>query len=383
MSRCRLAIRIVFLSFAGCAVGGEEGREPPLERVLPDFGEEPTREEALRYAFHSDPGIRQAFAKWSRAVHRIPGTPPAALTPFSFDHLFSLEMVRRWNRTTLEVPRRIPFPRRLEAPGREALQAAAAARRRLEESKFRLQAEVLCAYEELTLTDRAIRIGIADLELLRQGGTLMTARAEEELSSHRSRRSADLARLNQLLSRPPEAVLRPRAATGEPAFPASDAELLDVAAARNPGIKAWLPEIDLTFDGRELLERVVGPMLTRPLETNRLLAGLQEAQAGLRAAQAALRIRTDDDPGRVRLNLYLFRDSDRQVRVFRTLLIPKVRELVDAALESCDQERTTLPDLLEARRSMLMLELGEARLDAVRRQAAARLEALCGLDFGA
>ena len=60
----------------------------------------------------------------------------------------------------------------------------------------------------------------------------------------------------------------------------------------------------------------------------------------------------------------------------------KAREIVDTVREAYGVGGASFLDLLDAQRVLLRLQLEEARMDAVRRVAAARLEALCALDFG-
>lgn len=425
------AIGTLFL--AGCSVAGEREERSALDRerqpfsipherrTLPAIAETPSREEVMQYAFYSNAAVEEAYFAWAMALERVPQAASMDNPRFSFEYLFSRERVSRWDRATLGGSQMIPFPGKLEAAGQVALQAAIAARRRFEDAKFTLQAEVIEAYEELLLTDRSIAIGEANLKLLRQfvevsrelvgagkarqaelsKAELEASQAENELDSIRSRRSADLARLNRLLSRPPGAALRPQPDAVDPELPAADADLFELAGARNAEIaavaaevrgqeqalelarKAWLPDFELSFDLRGSMERMIGAMLTLPFQVGRIQAGIREAQAGIRAAQAALRSRGDDVRARLVLNLYLVRDSDRQVKLIRKTLLPKAREIVEAIREAYGTGGATFLELLDAQRALLTLELEAARMDAMRRGAAARLEALCGLNFGA
>jgi outer membrane protein, heavy metal efflux system len=433
MTQMRGVVGIATLLLAGCSIAGEKEERSKLKREgtpfatsherrsLPVLPESPSREAVLQYAFYSNAGIEQAYFEWAMAIERVPQASSLDNPRFSFEYLFSRDRVARWDRVTLGASQMIPFPGKLEAAGQVALQAAIAARRRFEDAKFALQAEVVEAYERLLLTDRAIAIGESNLSLLRQfvevsralvgagkarqadlsKAELEAAQAENELHSIRSRRSADLAGLNRLLSRPPGAALRPLPEAGEPELPAGDAELLQLAGERNPEIaavaaevrgqehalelarKAWLPDFELSFDLRGSMERMIGAMFTLPFQVGRIQAGIREAQAGIRAAQAALRSRSDDVRARVILNLYLVRDSDRQVQLIRKTLLPKAREIVEAIREAYGTGGATFLELLDAQRALLTLELEAARMDAMRREAAARLEALCGLNFGA
>jgi outer membrane protein, heavy metal efflux system len=424
---------LVMTVLAGCSVPGEEAEREALEkenkpyrvahdrRPLPELPGQPLREAVLQYAFYSNAAIEQAYFEWAMALERVPQASSLENPRFSFEYLFSRDRVARWDRVTLGASQMVPFPGKLEAAGQVALQAAVAARRRFENEKFSLQAEVIEAYEDLALTDRSIAVGESNLALLRQFVEVSRARvgagqarqaeltkaelevgqAENELTSIRARRGSDLARINRLLSRPPASPLVPATAAEDPPLPAKDDELLALAGDRNREIaalaaevqgqehaldlarKAWLPDFEVSFDVRGSMERMLGAMITLPFQAGRIQAGIREAQAGIRAAQAALRNRADDVRARLVLNAYLARDGDRQVRLFRKTLIPKAREIVEATREAYGAGSATFLDLLDAQRALLALELETARMDAMRRQAVARLEALCALDFGA
>ena len=428
-----ISLGAVVALLLGCSVPGEEAERKTLEkegkpyetprerRALPELPGHPTREAVLQYAFYSNASIEQAYFEWAMALERVPQASSLENPRLSFEYLFSRDRVARWDRVTLGASQMVPFPGKLEASGLVALQAAVVARRRFENEKFSLQADVVEAYEELALTDRSIAIGESNLSLLRQfvevsramvgagkarqadltKAELEAEQAENELASIRARRSSDLARVNRLLSRRPKTALVPVIETDDPALPAGDEELLDLASERNREIaaaaaevrgqehaldlarKAWLPDFEFSFDFRGSMERMLGAMITLPFQAGAIQAGIREAQAGIRAAQAALRSRADDVKARLILNLYMARDGDRQVRLLRGSLIPKAQQIVEATREAYGTGSASFLELLDAQRRLLVLELEAARMDAMRRQAIARLEALCAVDFGA
>jgi outer membrane protein, heavy metal efflux system len=430
----RFAAVLGLVSIApGCAVSGEDNereaadgagriyRDPLEARELPKLPDSPSLVDVLHYGFLSNPGLERAYFEWRMALERVPQARSFDDPRFRFEHIFSRERMSRWDRTTLGASQMIPFPGKLEAAGRAALEGAVAAGRLFEDAKFGLQAEIVESYTELATTDRSIAIGRENLSLLRQFvditrtlvGTgrarqagllkaeLESEEAESELKSVEARRSADLARLNRLLSRSPMAPLGPRMEGGDVGLPAKDDQLFALAASRNPELaamaaqvrgqehaldlarKAWFPDLELSFDVRGSLEKMIGAMLTLPFQVGRIRAGIREAEAGIRAAQAALRERSDDVRARLVLQLYLARDSDRKAKLIRDAFLPKARKIVDATREAYGTGAATFLELLDAQRALLTLDLEGIRMDAMRRQASARLEALCGLDFGA
>lgn len=423
---------LLIIGLAGCAAPGEEAERdaaeragepyarPRDQRALSPLGSAPSLEDTLQLAFLSNPGLERAYFEWTMALERVPQAGSLDNPRLNFEYLFSKEKLSRWDRTTLGASQMIPFPGKLDASRRGALEAAIAARRRFEDAKFALQADVVEAYAELASTDRFIAVGRRNVGLLREfvditrarvgagralqaelsKAELEAAEAENDLASLEARRAPDLARLNRLLSRDPAAPLSPRLEEGDPPIPGDDAEIFRLAAERNPELaamaaevrgqeraldlarKAWFPDLDLSFEVRGSLERMLGAMITLPLRVGAIRAGIREAEAGVRAAQAALRERSDDVRARLVLQLYLARDANRQTRLIRGTFLPKAQQIVDATREAYGTGGASFLELLDAQRALLVLELEAVRMDAMRRQATARLEALCALDFG-
>jgi outer membrane protein TolC len=424
---------LAVLLLAGCSVAGEEAersewekRKKPFivphgDRILPNFGTDPSPEEALRYAFLSNARIEQAFFEWKMALERVPQMSSLDDPRFSFDYLFSKGMMSKWDRTTLGVSQMIPFPGKLEKAGQIALQEAIATRRRFEDAKFMLQADVIEAYQELLRIDTSLEIAAENLNLLKDGyettrqllaagkarqaeltkADLEVGMAENMLKEREAERPPALAKLNALLSRPPAAPLKPHAPAVPSALPSDDARIIALAAERNKELeamaaevrgredaldlarKAYFPDFELSFDIRGSMEKMLGAMITLPLQLGRIQAGVREAEAGIRAAQAALRGKKDDLAAQTVLQLYIARDSDRQATLFRTTLLPKAREVVDAVRENMVAGSASYLEFLDAQRSLLELKLQLVRMETMREMAVARLEALCALDFGA
>jgi outer membrane protein, heavy metal efflux system len=432
-SNLRLAIGLALLFVAGCSVAGEkeersewERQQKPFivphgERILPVLGDEASPEEVLRYAFLSNARIEQAFFEWKMALERVPQVSSLDDPRFSFDYLFSKEKMSRWDRTTLGASQVIPFPGKLEKAGQIALQEAIAARRRFEDAKFMLQADVIEAYQELLRIDAAIDIAGENVSLLKDAydttrqllaagkarqaeltkADLEVGMAENMQKERKAERPPALARLNALLSRPPATPLKPHPLVVPAPLPSDDAALIQLAADRNKELgamaaevrgrenaldlaqKAYFPDLELSFDIRGSMEKMLGAMLMLPLQLGRIRAGVREAEAGIRSAQAALRAKKDDLAAQTVLRIYIARDSDRQAVLFRTALLPKAREVVDAVRENMVTGNATYLEFLDAQRSLLELKLQLIRMESMREMAVARLEALCALDFGA
>jgi len=127
------------------------------------------------------------------------------------------------NYFVLGISERLPVPEKLDRAGRIALEETHAALQRLQEVRLRVVAEVKRAYAQLYVLEKSIDITLENQRLLR--GLIDVARAqvaagrrpqedalraqvelsnlEAELIALRQRRSTNVARLNELLNRPP------------------------------------------------------------------------------------------------------------------------------------------------------------------------------------
>ena len=398
---------------------GELFSTPHQTRELPALPDGAPLEDVLAYAFRSNAELEMSYFEWAAALERVPQVTSLPDPSLSFEYLFASERMGRWDRATLGASQMIPYPAKLSRAGEVALAEAVTARHRLEDRKFSLQAEVVGAWYELWLVDRSIEVGEENLSLLEQFASvtrevvavgrapqsdatkaeLEVVSAENDLESSRARRSAALAAQNALLSRSVDAPLRPAIAAREPYLP-DDATLLALAAERNPELAAlaaeargresavelarlaYVPDLAIGLDVPGSMDRSLMGMINVPLQITRIRAGIAESRASLRSAQAALRARADQLGARVALELFLARDSERQLALFHDVLLPRARDVLTSTEMAYATGRAAFLELLDAQRSLLALELAAQELQATRATAVAALEALCALDFG-
>ena len=399
---------------------GRPFRLPHEKRTLPVLAQDASLADVLNYAFLSNAGLEQSWFEWRMALERFPQMTSLDDPRLSFEHLFSKESMTNWDRTTLGVSQMIPAPGKLELAGKMAFEEAVAAGRRFEDMKFVLQAEVVAAWSNLVLVDRRIAIDTQNVELLRDAAQLVRsevsvgrasqaeaskaeleiAMAQNALEMARADRPPMLAMLNARLSRPSDFLLRPSMSEIRVVLPGDDAAILALAAERSPDLaamaaevrgredalalakKAWLPDLEIGFDVMGNVERTLMAAINVPLRRDRINAAIEESRAGIRAAQAALRERANDVRAQVVLQLYMARDSDRQVALLRHVLLPRALEVTDAVRAAYGTGSGSFLELLDAQRSLLELQRMQAEVEAARATAVARLEALCALDFG-
>lgn len=425
-------LSVLLVAAAGCSVAGESAERRDLdregrpyqfrhgERKLPTLPADAPLLDVLQHAFLSNADLERAYFEWKMAVERVPQAASLDDPRFRFERLFSKEKLSRWDRTTLAISQMVPFPGKLDKAGQVALAEAVAAGRRFEDAKFMLQAELVEAWAELRFVRAAIRIAEENLALLRDvaettralvavgkatqvdvtKADLEVTAADNELRARQSEAPPALARLNALLSRPPAAALNPAEPRDPPALPANDDTILALVAERNLELqamaaevrgrenaldlarKAYLPDFEFGLEIVGSMERMLMGVLTLPIQLRRIRAGIDEAGAGVRAAEAALRSTRNRVGAQVVLNLYAARDAARQAALFRDSLIPRAQEIVDATKAAYKTGSMSFLELLDAQRAVLDLRLGRARMESMRDQAIARLEALAALDFG-
>jgi len=429
------ALASLLVATAGCASPLPEGaaaesakleREgralnaPFEERELRPLAEDAPLELVLERAFQANPEVERSYFAWVAAFSRVAQAASHPQPRFGYDVLFSRERIRSWDRTTLSVEQMIPLPARRARETEMAFADTVAAGQRLENAKFLLQANVVEAWQELWMLDRSVAIEEENLELLREFASvtrqrvavgramqadaskadLETAAAENRLASTVAQRATALGELNALLSRPLDTPLRPNQSAYRARLRVRDDEVLRWAAERNSELAslaaevqgrenalelarlAYVPDLELGLNVRGSMERMLESMIELPLNVGRIRAGIEEARAGLRAAQAELRAERNEVGAEVVLQLFVARDSERQLGVYSDQLLPRARDVLRTIESSYATGGAAFLELLDAQRSLLEFEQMAVELEATRGSAIAQLERLCALDFG-
>jgi outer membrane protein, heavy metal efflux system len=208
--------------------------------------------------------------------------------------------------------------------------------------------------------------------------------------------------MNALLGRRFDAPIALPPSMPEPRpLPSDDAEVLQLAAERNPELAAlarevagkqsaleiarqqWIPDFGLSFEIMGSATRSVGGMLTLPLRTEAIEGAIEEAKANLRAAEERrLEVARDLGASFV-LDLFVLRNDERQARLFEEVLLPRAR-IAAGAVESAYASGTApIADLVRARRAVLEAELALAELRAQREKALVAIETSTALDVEA
>lgn len=430
-------LAILAIALAGCAVhprGEREERDRAEdERTALSLDAEPAPlpedagpEDYLRRAFAANAELHARYWEWRAALERIPQEASPPNPALSFSYLLGGPSMKAWDRTTLGIQNdptaMIPLPSKLRAAGERALEQARAAGLRFEAAKFRLQASVLTRYVDLALHHEMMRVEDETAALLELGSEsasaglasgksrmeeVLRARSEADLSEDRAKGlhgelATLVAGMNALLGRPFDAPIALPPSMPEPrALPADDAEVLRLAAERNPELAAlarevagktsaleiarqqWIPDFGLSFEIMGSATRTVGGMLTLPLRTEAIEGAIEEAKANLRAAEERrLQVARDLSASFV-LDLFVLRNDERQARLFEEVLLPRARLSADATETAYASGTARIDDLVRARRAVLEAELALAELRAQREKALVAIETSTALDVEA
>ena len=341
---------------------------PYEKRRLPTLSPAATPDELLTYALLNNADLEQKYWDWRSALEQIPqeGTQKTDVM-FTFNSMIS-------NGTTAaaantlgignDAMNNIMLPNKLDTAARAALQQARAAGLRFDQARFDLRNKVLAAYADYALTAELIRLEHDNHDLLTlmlnvtnsrvgTGGSTqvdaLKALNEQDLSTNelamqQSKLPAQLATLNALLNRAPDAPLDPPKAIPEPPAPSqTDGQILQLALAHDRELQAesreiaakhdaiarakaeYLPDfgVNVSTDMAGVTQSLMGAVMLPILRYHAIDAGVRQAEANLHAAEAMRRQASHDLASRVVADLAMLHDLDRQITLYQSTLLPR------------------------------------------------------------
>jgi outer membrane protein TolC len=402
---------------------GRPFSSPVERREVPELPENPTPDDLVRRALLSNADLEQKYWAWRSAIEQVPqdGTQATNLALSA-----GLDITRGrtgQDAATLGLGNDpmadIVLPPKLSTAARRALENARAAGLRFRKAQFELRAKVLGAYADYALTAELARLEEASGALLQMTVTAVEARnragaagqqellkarneldlSRNELAGMRARLPAEQAALNAMLDRPADApIALPDRMPASAPLSRDDAEVLRLAAGGNPELSALAREIAARKEGVALarlqylpdlsvgvstdlagLTQSLAGMITVPLLRHEAIdAAVAQAEANLRAAEAMRRQARNDVAAQVVLDLATVRDADRQLALFEQTVLPRARQIVTVARSAYEAGQSSLLDVLDAQRSLLVIERLVGNLRATREKRLAELEAATG-----
>ena len=399
--------------------------EKPVEsRELPALPALVGWRDALRRAFLANGDLESAYFEWKAAmiaVDKADAWPNSNLT-FGYSYMFSPANMKAWDRTTLaagfDPSMNLQLPVKPATAGKVALEAAREAGEKFRAAKFDLQKKVLDAYLDLALAQERARIQRDVVHVLdlasasaaaraKVGGSVpdaLKARTEQEVAKNNlgnldaEARSAK-ARLNGLMARDASAPLGlpPQLPAPRPVL-ANDARLIAVAVDRNPELAAlarqvagrkdaidlaslgYLPDVIPSFSVTGSIAQTVGAMAMLPTTLPQIRATIDNAAAMERSSEALLRQTGEDRAASFIANLYLMRNAERQVALYRHSLLPLAQQTLESSQQTYAAGQSSFVDLIDSIRTYDAIRLLAAEARIEREKRLVELEALAGVD---
>jgi cobalt-zinc-cadmium efflux system outer membrane protein len=410
----------------GFVTGLSFGAEPPVsEANAPQ-----TLSEYLLYAALHNAGLRGAFEEWKAALEQVPQAK--ALPDPRFTYGYFIEEVETRvgpQRQRFSIQQVFPWFGKIKARTDAAAAGANAAQSRYEAKKLQLFFDVKEAFYEYVYLAGASRIAKENLELMQHfeevartkhltatathpdalRAQIEVAKLQNDLIALEQSRNPIVARLNAVLDRPSEARLPwPREEPNEPVDVERDTLIADLKR-HNPELQSmdfdierlsrevdvakrnFYPDIGVGLDWvdtgeakspgvRDSGKDAVILMLSMnlPLWRGSYRAGESQARAMARRAQHQRKETENSLAARAQQALYELDNSDREVRLYGDVLVPRAQELIGASEAAYMAGTMDFLNLLDAQRTLLQFRLKHRRAWADRQERLAELEMLVG-----
>ncbi len=402
-------------------------QQTPIE--LKTVPEDATANDYVYLALGRHPGLRAARQKVSRLAQRVPQA--VALS----DPMLMVSPVGQMPQTAAGevawmagISQRLPYPGKQGIAGRIAGQAVAVAAAEYRRLHLGVIADTRRAYWGYYYATRAIDATRASRNLLEQfhktaqakfqagqatqqdvlRASLELSNLGNELITLRQRKATAAAMLNRLVDRPVDASLPMPKSRDLQSVVLSLRPLLEVAEQSNPEVSIVREKIesfrhrvalaklnrkpDLTLSAqyngvdRQGLSGVangddqwwLGLGINLPIWTSRLDAAEREAQHGLLENISALHEAKNSIAFRVQDALVRVETQQRQVVLFRDVIVPQARQVVDASLSGYRAGKVDFLTLVDNWRKWLDFKLMYHRNLAQLEQDLASLEQVVG-----
>jgi outer membrane protein TolC len=376
----------------------------------------------LAYAYQASPMIKAAREEWRAKVERYRVDTGYADPELMFEGMYMTETLGRTARSNdwkISLTQMIPLPGKLGKAGEVAAADARIARLKLDAAVRDVSVRLRESYHELLYTRDAKRIATQNrdvLDHLRKVGETAYAQRRAALVDAMKAQSqsgqllydallleelerTEKARLNSLLSRPPDAEigplveepLRPVVYKLDEIYHLAEQNLEEIRMAQVGIEKAesmlalaryeTLPEFKLGASVRELEgANMVGVQagLTLPLWFGKNAGRLGEARAEVEAAKAMKLTQVNETHAMIRDNYFRLQNSERLVRLYRDDLLPQAAKSMELAETWYRQGQGSFSDFIETEAVWYNFQLALARAKADCGKFLASLEKLAG-----
>ena len=395
----------------------------------------PTKlEDYLEFAALNNAGLESAFERWKAAVEQVPQSKSLPDPKFTYGY-FIKEVETRTGpqRQRLSLMQMFPWFGVIETRTDAAAAEANAAYKRYEAAKLELFYKVKDSFYEYAFLAQALDIAKQNLELLKHfeevARTRYTAAAgshpdiiriqielamlEDKLKSLEQLRMPIVTGLNSILNRKtnlplpwPEkakfnlvkvdrSAVTAKMIVDNPQLQALDFEVAAAKARLELAKKKFYPDINIGVDwiqtdgaltagvrdsGKDPVIAMLS--LNLPIWTDSYKAAQLQAKAQMRSHSAKKVQNKNDLVAQLEKTLFEYEDSARKVELYKGILIPKAKEMLEASEVAYKAGTVDFLSLIDAQRTLLEFELSLERAVTINLQKLAQLEMLIGGDFG-
>ena len=416
------ALVLIFVPYLSAS---EQQSEPNSPVSLQDY---------LRYAALNNAGLKAAFEQWKVAVEQVPQARTLPDPKFNYGY-FIEEVETRIGpqRQKFGIMQVFPWFGKIEARKDAAAASAKAVRKQYEARKLKLFFEVKEAFYEYTYLARAIEIARENLELVKGFEEVVRIKYMATAATHPDfiRAQVELAKIEDVLKnledlREPivarlNAVLNRRAPAGsaqtKPSFemlpwPRKEkfvpvqiqrGKLIELLRQMNPELGALDFELEAAKSKVELAKKKFYPdigigvdsiqtdggddavilmfSMNLPIWRDSYKAAHRQAKANVRKTVQQKRQSENTLIARAARVLYDFEDSERKIKLYGDILVPKAEELLGASETAYTGGTIDFLSLVDAQRTLLEYQLRYERAVTDNQQKLANLEMLAGTEL--
>jgi len=408
-------VGVIVLVIIPCVLASQQPSDANDLKTLGDY---------LRHASLNNAELKAKFEQWKAALEQVPQVK--ALEDPKFNYGYFIEEVETKvgpQRHRFGIMQVFPWFGKIEARTDAAATRAKVAQKRYEATKLKLFFQVKDAFSEYAYLARAVEIARENLELIKHfeevartkymaaaaghpdviRAQVELAKLEDQLKTIEGLRNPIVARLNAVLNRKSFQMLPwPRREQFQPAK-INRQDVIKMLKARNPEIKALEFEVEVAKSTVELAKKKFWPdigvgvdsiqtdggnnpiilmfTMNLPIWRESYKAAELQAKANVRKATHQRTETENKIISRTEQALYDFDDSDRKVKLYRDILIPKAEELLGASETAYKTGTIDFLSLIDAQRMLLNYQLFYERAVADNAQRLAELEMLAGSEL--
>lgn len=393
----------------------------------------------IEEALANNPSVRQAFAEYQAARHRVPqvtALPDPSLSMTQYAR--SIETRAGPQERTLTVSQVFPGFGKRSAKGQIASKAAAELDERYQAQRSEVSNQVKRAYFELGYVDAALDLSREDGQLLDHFEELarrryaqgfgqqadvvrLQVRITQTLNDRETlaRQRVDLeAWLNSIRARPPDTPVAEVRLGGLRQVQLDLGSLAEVGRRHKPELRAAFRRLEGREMGVQLARRQFRPDFTAgvtwgnvrargalpggvalpsngkdaygvtvgmslPLRRGKYDAGVRAAAESVVAAREAYRASANVMESQIRSLSFRLQTVQRQIRLFEDTLLPQAEQAFNATREAYSNGGLEVVSLLDVQRMLLDVRLGLVRLRTDYLNALADLELAIGAEVPA